>query len=182
MNIYKNKYIIIYIVILAFSCKLSNTDRHKENSNDDTLYNDDTFELNDDTSFTDDCIIDDDLDDDSIFAHPPIMTNPRCDLTTSDRRFFFDICDLGNDLSGGYIAWFPNGFDSYLYFNDFANEGQPISPANDCNNPLTLGIILRYDENPSEPIEFHFPFGFTPHDAAGFWDGPFFNNFTCKNF
>jgi len=130
--------LIILFSFLACDDDAPSTSSGQANDDDDSIDDDDDDDDNDD----DDNDTGD--DDDDVVEHPPILSNVYIDFILSDKfstsgdiRLFFDICDLGDDLYGGIMQYGPFGDPVEISWL-VEVTGQKVSPANDCQNPLSL--------------------------------------------
>lgn len=118
---------------------------------DDTVFDDDTSSDDDDTSSDDD---NDTSSDDDTGSHPPVLSNSYWDPNPAEMQsgnlisaLYFDICDLGDDLSGGALYVYQAGTtEAFLTEQpvDLDSIELPLSPADDCLNPLTLGLGINF--------------------------------------
>jgi len=173
---------LIAMLALGFWACSSGDDDDDAAADDDATGDDDTGGGDDDTSVDDDATGDDDTgadddatgdddtaggDDDTAGGeHAPVLSgglwdpnpcvvDPTYDILYSD--FFFNICDTGDDLSGGLIYGYHSGTDQPFWDGGTmdldtvaSNYGTSLSPADDCDNPIELAFGINFTGAPAD--------------------------------
>jgi hypothetical protein len=167
----------ILIVLCLWSCSQHGDDdeafivgnKLDDDAADDDAVDDDANNLTDDDAAPDD----DDItvpntDDDTyqLGEHPPILSygiwdpNPAEYDASYDQTWsvlYFNICDLGDDLSGGILyvicedcAPFWASVESSELDFIAENCGADLSPADDCDNPIELAFGIDFTGAPAD--------------------------------
>jgi len=168
-------FVMVTMILVGWSCVQTGDDESsKMNSPGDKQNIDFGSDDDADNAIDDDTIADDDdndvlPDDDTVQSgeHPPILSNGIWDPNPAayDQQYnitwsaiYFNICDLGDDLSGGVLYPYCANcqrvnfwIDDTMYLDDIASRlGVSLSPANDCNNPVLLAVGFNFSDLPAD--------------------------------